>query len=957
FAATKALAEATDWRTGLRAVVRGIGEALGLTAAGAWEIDRASGELYCADFWHSSGHSTPFTRQSRMIRFAKGVGLPGRVWRDGRPAWIVDAPMDANFPRAASAKEDGLRASVAFPVLLDGEVEGVLEFFSTSAVDPDEELLSLFVSIGRQLGEFLLRRRADVALLASLRKLSDLKTALDASALVSTADAAGRITSANDLFVQISGYSREELLGRDHRIVNSKHHPKEFFREMWETIRAGRMWRGEVCNRAKDGSLYWVDMTIAPFLGEDGVPFQYIAIRHVVTEAKLAAMQVASARARLQAVLDHSTRVSIIACDAAGAVTIFNKGAENLLGYGAAQAMGRSPEMFHLPSEIETRGELLSLEYNRPVRGFDALVEPARQGGFDAREWTYVRRDGSVFPVHLTVTALRDDNGAINGFLAIGVDVSEAKAAQAALAQARDAALALSKAKAEFLANMSHEIRTPMNAVIGMTGLLLDTTLSAEQREFAETIRGAGDSLLAIINDILDFSKIEAGKMSLETLDLDPRLLLEDVALLFAVSAQGKGLEISAAIDEDVPARLRGDAGRLRQILCNFVNNAVKFTQKGEVAIRARMVSQSATAVRLRFEVRDTGIGLDADARAKLFTAFTQADASTTRRYGGTGLGLAIAKKLAALMGGDVGVESALGAGSTFWFEAALPKGEAGAVRETRTPHLDGVRILIIDDNETNRRILTDQAASWRMRPHAVAGGAEALELLRAAAACGDVFSVALVDMQMPGMDGAALARAIRAEPSLKGLKLILLSSMGKPLDGDVRFDASLAKPARKCSLLDSISNVLDARAAPAALPAARREVGVGPAYGGLRVLVAEDNVVNRKLAVLQLEKLGCRADAVADGREAVEAVASIPYDVVFMDCQMPEMDGFEATAAIRKRLAASGRRTVIVAMTANALEGDRERCLAAGMDDYISKPVHIEQLAAALSLWQPARS
>ena len=953
FAATKALADSSDWREALERALSGIAVAMGWTAAGAWEIDAAAGELYCAHFWESAGRSTAFTRRSRLLRLKRGEDLPGRVWSESRTVWISDLPRDADFPRAEEARADGLLGALAFPILLDGRVEGVLEFFGTSSQEPDAELLGLFAAVGVQLGEFLRRRRAARILARSMRELSELKTAIDASALVSVTDAAGRITGVNEHFVRVSGYSRDELIGRTHKIVNSGVHDAAFFTEMWETLRAGRRWRGEVCNRAKDGSLYWVDMTISPFLDEDGKPFQYIAIRNIITDAKLAAGRVAAARARLQAVLDHAAQVAIVAADLEGRISIFNKGAENLFGFGATEMSGRPLTDLHEAEELAARAGLLALESGRPAGGFDALVDRARRGESETREWTCVRKDKTAFPGSLSVTALKDEAGGVGGFLVVGVDVSQAKAARDALAAARDTALSLARTKAEFLANMSHEIRTPMNAVIGMTGLLLDTPMSSQQREFCETIRSAGESLLAIISDILDFSKIEAGKMSLEVLDFSPRTVAEEVAMLFAARAQDKGLEITASLDETLPPRLRGDAGRLRQILSNFAGNAVKFTENGEVSIRLRKVGEDGEAPRVRFEVRDTGIGLDEKAQSKLFTAFTQADASTTRRYGGTGLGLAISKRLVELMGGTVGVESAPGRGSTFWFELSLPRGEA--VSAAVLPDMAGARVLVVDDNASNREIVTRQARSWRMRPQAFSDGRSALAALRAAAAQGDPYVLAVVDMQMPEMDGEALAGAIRADPALGGLKLILLSSMSMSLDRGqlekIGFDASLIKPVRKSSLFDCICEVLSARpaaAAPASPPAPKSR----PTWKHVRVLVAEDNAVNQKVAQLQLDKLGCNADVVANGREAVEAAVSIPYDLVLMDCQMPEMDGFEATGVIRRRLAGQDRKVLIVAMTANALDGDRERCLAAGMDDYVSKPVRIEDIQAALERW-----
>ena len=955
-AATRAAAESSNWNECLERVLADTARAMGWSAACAWEIDAASDSLFCARVWDREGRSTPFTRPTRLAKIYRGEGLPGRTWQDARVSWIADLSKEPKSPRVEAALGDGHRCAAALPIMLDSRVEGVLEFYSGSAEDCDDEMALLLASMGRQMGEFLRRRRAARALEKSMRELADMKTAIDASALVSVTDAAGRIVGVNEHFARVSGYARDELIGKTHKIVNSGVHDAEFFKEMWTTIRSGRRWRGEVCNRAKDGSLYWVDMTISPLLDESGKPCQYIAIRSVITDSKLAAGRVAQARARLQAVLDHATRVAVVSTDANGRVVIFNKGAENLFGRMGEEMAGRPLSALFAPEELAARARLSAMESARPVDGFEALIEDARRGRTEAREWTCVRADGSSFPASLSMTEMRDAAGALDGYLMVAFDVSQEKAVRDALSGARDAALSLARAKAEFLANMSHEIRTPMNAVIGMTGLLLDTPLNAQQREFAETIRSAGQSLLAVIGDILDFSKIEAGKMSLEVLDFSPRAIVEEVAMLFAARAQQKGLEIVASCDDDLPARLRGDAGRLRQVLSNFAGNAVKFTEKGEVCVRARRLEGADGGVRVRFEVSDTGIGLDAKAQAKLFTAFTQADASTTRRYGGTGLGLAISKRLAELMGGAVGIDSEPGRGSTFWFELTLPRGEA--VAPPALPDMEGARVLVVDDNASNREIVSRQALSWRMRPQAFADAASALTALRAAAAQGDPFVLAIVDMQMPGMDGESFARAVRAEAALSGLKMVLLSSMAMSPDRgrlkDIGFDASLVKPVRKSALFNRLSEVMSAGRVSSACAAPPEAAAVKrPQWRNLRVLVAEDNAVNQKIAQLQLGKLGCKADAAADGREAVEAAVAIPYDVILMDCQMPEMDGFEATGLIRRRLA-DGRKVVVIAMTANALEGDRERCLAAGMDDYIAKPVRLDDLQAALARWFP---
>ncbi len=647
--------------------------------------------------------------------------------------------------------------------------------------------------------------------------LAEQKNALDQHAIVAITNVKGDITFCNDKFCEISGYSRDELLGNNHRILNSGYHEKEFFVDMYRTIARGEVWRNEVCNRAKDGSIYWVDTTIVPFKRADGKPKSYVAIRTEITQRKLVEQEMLEAK---------------VEADAA-----------NL-------------------------------------------------------------------------------------------------------------------AKSEFLANMSHEIRTPMNGIIGMTNLLLDTQLSQEQYTFAKTVKRSGESLLSIINDILDFSKIEAGKLDLEVLDFDMGTLMEDFAATFAFRAEEKGVELICSANPMLRQWFQGDPGRIRQIITNLVGNAFKFTEKGEVAVYYDLKEEQGGRALLYFTITDTGIGLSQEQQNKLFQKFTQADSSTTREYGGTGLGLSISKQLVELMDGEIGVESTQGEGATFWFTLALPYAES-QTPPRQVDDLHQQKVLVVDDNATNLQLLDKVLDTWEVEHALAASGPEALQALYDAAAEDQPYTMALLDMQMPGMDGARLGALIRDEKQLSDTRSILLTSQGRRGDAkkmlETGFSGYLRKPINQSELYNAMLQVAGIEGEGDRL--ITRFTARAKQQFNARVLVVEDNVTNQAVARGMLEKFGVQIDLAANGKEAIESLTLIPYDLVFMDCQMPVMDGYEATRQIRDpNSPVKDHAIAVVAMTANAMQGDRERCIDAGMNDHVAKPVDPGKLRQALAQWLPAR-
>ena len=699
--------------------------------------------------------------------------------------------------------------------------------------------------------------------------------------------------------------------------------------------------------RHKDDSWHWMEGTWTNLLNEPGVQAIVINARDV-TERKLAEGKLRQSEELFSKAFRASPVAITIATLSEGRFVDVNDSFLSLMGYSREQIIGRTALDLGMWISPDDRAY-----FARRVR---------EGGSFRNHECAFRTRSGEIRE-GLGAAELIELKGE-RCILTLFLDITDRKRFEIELAKARDEALESARIKSEFLANISHEVRTPLNGIIGMTVLLQDTAMTPHQRQFLETIHSSADTLLAIINDILDFSRIEAGKLKFETLDFDLRGTVENTVELLAEHAQTKQIELISVIYDDVPTLLRGDPGRLRQVISNLLVNGIKFTEKGEVALRVTRESETQTHLTICFTVTDTGIGIAPDALPYLFQAFSQADGSTTRKYGGTGLGLAISKQLVEMMGGQIGVESTLAKGSTFWFTANFEKQKKPLQAPQSEGVLDGVRILVVDDNETNRNILLHQTAALAMRPVGAPNAAVALELLRREAPT-DPFAVAILDMQMPETDGLRLARSIRADPLIAETRLVLMTSLGPRSDTALLraagVGAFLVKPVKQSQLIDCLVSALTATApSETRFWQQRRESAPTPddrpsssPLPPLHILVAEDNAINQKVAIGLLEKLGCSALAVANGREVLQALELVSYDIIFMDCQLPELDGYKTTMEIRQREAGqsneSRRRAYIIAMTSYAVEGAREKCLAAGMDDYISKPVQLNALENVL--------
>ncbi len=667
--------------------------------------------------------------------------------------------------------------------------------------------------------------------------------------------------------------------------------------------------------------------------------------------------QLDSVNTRLQAILDACHRTAIIAVNPEGIVTTFSRGAERMLGYSAAEIVAKtSPAIWHLESEMQVRAEQLAAEGYGVVEGFDVFVRKAIDVGYDEHEWTFVCKDGEQRQVLLSVTRVVEQGQDV-GFIGVATDITERKRDEQALREATLAAQEASRAKSEVLANMSHEIRTPMNAIMGLSEIVLDSPLRPEQRDHMQTVYDSAESLLSIINDVLDFSKIEAGKVEFERVRFNLHDVVGDTLKSLSMKAHHKHLELICFINPTLPHVYMGDPMRLRQIVTNLVGNAIKFTAAGEVVVKVTREPSDQDQHVLHFSVQDTGIGIDAGKLSTIFEAFTQADASTTRRFGGTGLGLTICHKLVNLLGGRIWAESLRGAGATFHFTLPLePLSSTGEQQPEIATAIAGTPVLIVDDNETNRRILNEVTLAWGMQPLVVASASEALATLQSTAEAGRRLPLLLADVHMPDVDGFMLAELVRADSRLDDVAIIFLTSAGRHGDlqrcEELDVAGRLMKPIKQSELLNVIQRALggtDVHREGRLDLVGRGNDEVTIDVDPLRILLVEDSIPNQQLVLALLSGHGHSIIVANNGREGVDAWEAEEFDLVLMDVQMPEMDGMDATRLIRERERTRDSHVPIVAMTAHALRGDREKCLAAGMDAYVPKPIRRQELFDAI--------
>jgi PAS domain S-box-containing protein len=866
----------------------------------------------------------------------------GSCWTNNSlPLLDIPANQDPRLNPRNNCIHEGYRSVALIPIRVNREIVGLLQLNDRKKDRFTAEQIRFFEGMSASIGVALMRKQQEDALRESEEKFRALFVNGPDALYLATLEE-GSIIDINDAFEALFGYSREEVIGRNSLQLNLYFDPADRARVVAELKATGRVRGIELRGRKKSGEAFSISLSIMTMMvrGEAHI----VGAISDITERKLAeeALRATEERYHMLAHALRSTGECISITDTEDRILYVNDAFLRTYGYREQELIGQHVGIFR--------------SARTPVETQDAILPATMAGQWCGELWNRTK-EGREFPISLATSVAYDEDGRRIALVGVAHDITEQKQAEERMARMveelgleKDRAEAASKAKSEFLANMSHEIRTPMNGIMGMTALALDTELSPEQRQYLRMVKSSSDSLLELINTILDFSKIEAGKLELESIEFGLRDTIEPTLKTLALRAHEKSLELNYQVRPEVPETLVGDPGVLRQIIVNLVGNAIKFTEHGEVSVWVERESEEEERACLHFRVEDTGIGIPVERQTGIFEAFAQADNSTTRRYGGTGLGLTISRRLVEMMGGRIWLESTPGEGAAFHFTVWLGKGDP-TKRATAAPaNLEGLVVLVVDDNSTNRRILEEMLTAWRLRPVLAKSARKAMSRLEKALGAGVPFPLVLVDANMPEMDGFALVEQIRGNPGLAGAIIMMLTSASRSGDAarcrELGVARYLIKPIGESELLEAIQQAVRSKppaTAPSSQPGA--EIPLPKQPRGFRILVAEDNRVNAMLAVRLLEKRGHQVQVASDGREALEELKKADFDLVLMDVQMPVMGGFEATAAVREMEKATGKHIPIVALTAHAVTGDRERCLAAGMDGYVRKPIRPEEL------------